>query len=165
MSATGPEHASTPGPQTPKLSQCSGPQGIRGEIQRLAAAGLYAIPVHLRWNAKKGLKVPRFPRKYKHIETPESWRKSLNSAMKDRKDANGVAILTGPSRLFTIDVDVAKITRNLESSCGTNLSTNMASLKPSKHERGLAWRASFLFQSDNTWLEVHSEVCNYQGGR
>ncbi|GAQ84746.1 hypothetical protein KFL_002040050 [Klebsormidium nitens] len=106
MSATGPEHASTPGPQTLKLFKCSGLQGIRDEIEKLAAAGLYAIPIRLYW--KDGKKQADYPRRWAHIKDPDSWRQSSESPLQQvQPGANGVAILTEVSNLMVIDIDVA----------------------------------------------------------
>lgn len=41
------------------------------------------------------------------MTTPQLWQESIDDAMVQRKDANGVAILTEPSGLFAIDVDVS----------------------------------------------------------
>jgi hypothetical protein len=68
---------------------------------------LYAIPIHLSWNAEKGKKKSGFPNLYDHMTTPQLWQVSINDMMVQKKDANGVAILTGPSGLFAIDVDVS----------------------------------------------------------
>jgi hypothetical protein len=59
------------------------------------------------WNEKEGTKGADFPHKYAHITTPELWKHSINEAMRQRKDANGVAILTRPSRVFVVDADVS----------------------------------------------------------
>ncbi|GAQ93229.1 hypothetical protein KFL_013760010 [Klebsormidium nitens] len=73
---------------------------------RLRDGGLYAIPVRVDWNSKTSKKESKFPCTWGQIIDPKSWYESINTALLQRADANGVAILTGPSGLFAIDVDV-----------------------------------------------------------
>jgi hypothetical protein len=85
------------------------------------------------WNEKEGTKGADFPHKYAHITTPELWKYSIDEAMRQRKDANGVAILTRPSRVFVIDIDVSsKDNKKPGIELWTVLLRNMAS---SKHSR------------------------------
>ncbi|GAQ93243.1 hypothetical protein KFL_013830020 [Klebsormidium nitens] len=84
-----------------------GPRAVADEIQGLSNVGLYAIPVRMFWNKKEGRKDADFPHKYAHITTPELWKHSNDEAMRQVKDANGIAILTRPSRLFVVDIDVS----------------------------------------------------------
>jgi hypothetical protein len=106
MATRGAVQATASGPQAARDSKGLGPQAIADEIRRLSNVGLYAIPVRMFWNEKKGTKDADFPPKYAHITTSWLWEQSINDAMRQRMDANGVAILTGPSQLIVIDVDV-----------------------------------------------------------
>ncbi|GAQ92179.1 hypothetical protein KFL_009390050 [Klebsormidium nitens] len=101
------EQATAPGPQAAKDSRALGLTAVADELPWLSNVGLYAIPVRLFWNAEKGTKEVDFPKNYAHITTPGLWEQSINEAMRQRMDANGVAILTGPSQLIVIDVDVS----------------------------------------------------------
>jgi hypothetical protein len=89
----------------PLETKALGPNGIKDEIQRLAGLGYYGIPtrVFLKSDDKKGT---RFPKRWKHIKTPESWKEHIQSILDRFVDPNGIAILTGLSNLYVIDVDV-----------------------------------------------------------
>jgi hypothetical protein len=83
----------------PQETKALGPQSIGEEIQPLCGVGLYAMPVHMYWDESKDAKAKkaaRFPW-WQHIRDPESWRNSINHAMQQVRDANGVAILTEAS--------------------------------------------------------------------
>jgi hypothetical protein len=82
-----------------------GPRGIREEIMRLATLGYYGIPVHITMK-ENGKKDTRFPKKYDHIATSQIWKDNIHDILDQFVDPNGIAILTGPSRLFILDVDV-----------------------------------------------------------
>jgi hypothetical protein len=101
----------------PEMLKPLGPQAIRAEIFRLRDVGLYAIPVHLFWNPgskgkegkepKEAKKDACFPKKNRQIKDPASWHNSIDRILRQVPDANGLAILSGPSRPYCIDVDVA----------------------------------------------------------
>ncbi|GAQ90694.1 hypothetical protein KFL_006750010, partial [Klebsormidium nitens] len=95
------------GPQAAQDLRPAGPQAVVDEIQRLSNVGLYAIPVRMFWNKMEGKKDAKFPYKYAHITTPELWNRFIDEAKEERKDANGIAILTHPSRIFVVDIDVS----------------------------------------------------------
>jgi hypothetical protein len=97
MATLGAVQATASGPQAAKDSKGLGPQAIADEIRRLSNVGLYAIPVRMLWNEKKGTKDADFPPKYAHITTSGLWEQSINDAMRQRMDANGVAILQVPA--------------------------------------------------------------------
>jgi hypothetical protein len=82
----------------------SGIVNIKDEILRLADHGLYAIPVNISTRAN-GKKKTSFPggdwRSFKAIDY---WKAHIHNRL--RSKANGLAILTGPSDLFCVDVDV-----------------------------------------------------------
>jgi hypothetical protein len=83
-----------------------GLQRIKDEIMFLKDNGLYAIPVTVAWDTATCQKRTRFPHKWGTIKDKASWEKSIGAALKQRSDANGLAILTEASRIFAIDVDV-----------------------------------------------------------
>jgi hypothetical protein len=87
-------------------SRAEGPRSIRDEIMRLRDAGLFSIPVRVSWSKEKGHKKGDFPSTYAHIRDAKSWEDSIEGALQEVPNANGVAILTGPSRIYCIDVDV-----------------------------------------------------------
>jgi hypothetical protein len=80
---------------------------IRDEILRLADHGLYGIPVHIKIDAR-AKKRSRFPPNYKHIITVGDWEEQIGAVLDAFEKPNGVAILTGPSGLFVIDIDVGE---------------------------------------------------------
>jgi hypothetical protein len=82
------------------------PRGIKEEIMRLRDGGLYAIPVRIDWNSETSKKDATFPRTWHQIIDLKSWYASISTALLQQADANGVAILTGPSGLYAIDIDV-----------------------------------------------------------
>jgi hypothetical protein len=45
--------------------------------------------------------------KYAHVKDPEAWERSLDSMMKEKRDATGLAILTGVSGVYVVDIDIA----------------------------------------------------------
>jgi hypothetical protein len=113
MATIGAVQANASGPGASKLSKGPGPQGIRDEILRLREAGLLSIPVHLFWNGDEGKKDADFPHKWCHLTDSKSWENSIEAALEQRAhDANGVAILTGPSHIYVIDVDVTVKKKN-----------------------------------------------------
>ncbi|GAQ93078.1 hypothetical protein KFL_012860020 [Klebsormidium nitens] len=99
--------ASIPRARAAKDPKALGPVSIGSEIQRLCNNGLYALPVSVSWDQNSGSKQADFPRKYAHIKDTEAWRHSINQTMKEKRDANGLAILAGVSGVYVIDVDVA----------------------------------------------------------
>jgi hypothetical protein len=99
--------ASLSRPQAAQDPRPVGPRAVANEIQRLSNVGLYAIPVRMFWNKKEGKKDAEFPHKYAHITTPQLWKRSIDKAKEEKKDANGIAILTRPSRIFVVDIDVS----------------------------------------------------------
>jgi hypothetical protein len=107
MSASGMKQASIPGAQAARDPKALGPQGIEDEIQRLRNNGFYALPVSVSWDQNSGSKQADFPRKYAHIKDPETWERSINPAMKEKRDATGLAILAGVSGVYVVDIDVA----------------------------------------------------------
>jgi hypothetical protein len=80
---------------------------IKDEILRLADHGLYAIPVHIQIDSR-GKKRSRFPQTYKHIVTVGDWEEHIGAVLDAFEKPNGVAILTGTSGLFVIDIDVGE---------------------------------------------------------
>ncbi|GAQ92398.1 hypothetical protein KFL_010060020 [Klebsormidium nitens] len=90
----------------PKDPKARGTRCIRDEIQRLANNGLYALPVSVSWDEDKSKKKGDFPHSYAHIKTPEAWERSINPMMKEKRDATGLAILAGVSRVYVVDIDV-----------------------------------------------------------
>jgi hypothetical protein len=95
------------GPQAAQDPRPVGPRAVVDKIQRLSNVGLYAIPVRMFWNKKEGKKDADYPYKYAHITTPKLWNRFIDEAKEERKDANGIAILTRPSRIFVVDIDVS----------------------------------------------------------
>jgi hypothetical protein len=79
---------------------------IKDEILRLADHGLYGIPVHIKIDSR-GKKQSRFPSTYAHIVTVGNWEEHIGAVLGAFENPNGVAILTGTSGLFVIDIDVA----------------------------------------------------------
>jgi hypothetical protein len=79
---------------------------IKQEVLRLADHMLYAIPVHITLDPR-GKKQSRFPPTYKHIVTVSDWQEHIGAVLDAFQKPNGVAILTGTSGLFVIDIDVA----------------------------------------------------------
>jgi hypothetical protein len=74
------------------------------EILRLADHGLYAIPVNIsiRANGKKNTSFPGGD--WRSFQAIDYWKAHIHGCL--RSKANGLAILTGPSDLFGVDVDV-----------------------------------------------------------
>ncbi|GAQ87752.1 hypothetical protein KFL_003750020 [Klebsormidium nitens] len=79
---------------------------IKDEILHLADHGLYGIPVHIKIDSR-GKKRSRFPSTYAHIVTVDDWQEHIGTVLDAFENPNGVAILTGTSGLFVIDIDVA----------------------------------------------------------
>ncbi|GAQ91602.1 hypothetical protein KFL_008160020 [Klebsormidium nitens] len=120
MAASGFEHASNvvgPRASTPNPIKAPGPPNIKEAIMNLADKGLYAIPVRMFWdsmgNEGKGKKDAVFPSRWGHIKDRDSWQKSIATALLEVPDANGLAILTGPSALMVIDVDNSSTKKKL----------------------------------------------------
>jgi hypothetical protein len=85
-----------------------GPRRIAEEIQELFENGLFAIPVRLSWSQKEESKEGKYPYTYRDVTNPELWGKFINHALAERRDWNGLAVLAGVSRIYVIDIDVAK---------------------------------------------------------
>jgi hypothetical protein len=107
MSASGMEQASIPGAQATRDPKALGPQEIEDKIRRLRNNGLYALPVSVFWHQNSGSKQADFPRKYAHVKDPEAWERSFDSMMKEKRDATRLAILTGVSGVYVVDIDIA----------------------------------------------------------
>ncbi|GAQ91671.1 hypothetical protein KFL_008310030 [Klebsormidium nitens] len=99
------EDAATQG--TLDLRPTSNGLSIRDEILRLADHGLYGIPVHIKIDAR-AKKRSQFPPTYKHIVTVGDWEEHIGAVLDAFEKPNGVAILTGTSGLFVIDIDVGE---------------------------------------------------------
>lgn len=107
MAAQDVEHAVIgPRASTPDAIKAQGPQSIEETIMELGSRGLYAIPVKMFWDSEKGKKDVKFPKTYGHIVDRKSWQASIAKVISQVPNANGIALLTGPSRLFVIDVDI-----------------------------------------------------------
>jgi hypothetical protein len=82
----------------------SGIVNIKQEIMRLADHGLYAIPVNISTRAN-GKKKPSFlGGDWRSFKAIDYWKAHIHDCL--RSWSNGLAILTGPSDLFCLDVDV-----------------------------------------------------------
>jgi hypothetical protein len=81
----------------------SGIINIKQEILRLADHGIYSIPVTISTDAD-GKKDPSCGA-WRSFQTVEYWKAHIHDRLRSSKP-NGLAILTGPSDLFSIDVDV-----------------------------------------------------------
>jgi hypothetical protein len=81
----------------------SGISNIKQEILRLADHGVYSIPVTIGKDAdgKKSTSCGA----WRSFQTVEYWKAHIHDRLRSSKP-NGLAILTGPSDLFCVDVDV-----------------------------------------------------------
>jgi hypothetical protein len=106
-------------PTPPAGARPLGPQSIRDEIMRLRDAGLSSFPVHLYCDKggrktkggkeTKAGKKATYPHTWAQFTSKEAWELYIEGALKDRMaDANGVAILTGVSGIYCVDVDVVR---------------------------------------------------------
>ncbi|GAQ83541.1 hypothetical protein KFL_001520110 [Klebsormidium nitens] len=86
-------------------TKASGPPSIKDVIMDLAGRGLYAIPVRMFWDSNKGKKDADFPYKWSNMVDRNTWNDKIDAALSEVSNANGVAILTGASRLLVVDVD------------------------------------------------------------
>jgi hypothetical protein len=82
------------------------PGAIRAEIMRLRNNGLYAIPIKLQWDSNSCTKRATYHHTWGNIKDRMLWGESIESALKQRPDANGIANVTGASRIIAIDVDI-----------------------------------------------------------
>jgi P4 family phage/plasmid primase-like protien len=77
---------------------------ITATIRDLAGAGFFAIPVRIYLSS--GKKKSQFPRTWKNLDTVSNWKAQIADVIKECPNANSVAILTGISDLFVLDVDL-----------------------------------------------------------
>ncbi|GAQ91462.1 hypothetical protein KFL_007890100 [Klebsormidium nitens] len=77
---------------------------ITATIRDLAGAEFYAIPVRIYLSS--GKKKSQFPRTWKNLDTVSTWKAQIADVIKECPNANSVAILTGISDLFVLDVDL-----------------------------------------------------------
>jgi hypothetical protein len=89
----------------PPAAKALGPQAIKDEIRRLGTLYFYGIPVRIR-SKQNGKKETKFPSKWKHIITHQDWKQNIKRILNGFYNPNGIAILTGPSNLVVIDIDV-----------------------------------------------------------
>ncbi|GAQ93337.1 hypothetical protein KFL_014490030 [Klebsormidium nitens] len=77
---------------------------LRATIFELAECGFYGIPVKI--TLENGKKVSSFPRSYAHLTTVERWRQSIDGIIASHgRGCNSIAVLTGISDLFVVDID------------------------------------------------------------
>jgi hypothetical protein len=96
------EDATTHGPRDVRPAS-SGIIKIKQEILRLADHGIYSIPVTISTDAdgKKSTSCGA----WRSFQTVEYWKAHIHDRLRSSKP-NGLAILTWPSDLFCVDVDV-----------------------------------------------------------
>jgi hypothetical protein len=80
------------------------PRDVNAEIMRLAGHGIYSVPVYIRVNAD-GKKKGDFP-SWKPFASVDHWKKNIKNVLRSFK-SNSLAIMTEPSNLYCVDVDVA----------------------------------------------------------
>lgn len=106
MAALNIQHAvAAPGGSASDSTKALGPPSIEAAIMDLSGRGLFAIPVRMFWDSSKGKKDATFPSQWGNIVDHETWNNKIDAALSEVSNANGVAILTGASRLLVIDVD------------------------------------------------------------
>lgn len=166
MAAHDVEHAiAGPRASTQNPIKAQGPPNIREAIMSLADKGLYAIPVRMFWDSDKGGKDAIFPGPWKHIVDRDTWRASIATTLSRRPDANGLAILTGPSRLIVIDVDNSSTNKKLP---GTELWNRLiathgepSTLKAKTGSNGI----HLYFRSNSPGLNRKSNFCGLKSGK
>lgn len=90
---------------------------LRATIFELAECGFYGIPVKIVLEC--GKKKSTFPRAWAHLTTVDKWKASIDGIIADHgRGCNSIAILTGISDLFVIDIDTTSDSRKLP---GTDL--------------------------------------------
>jgi putative DNA primase/helicase len=90
---------------------------LRATIFELAECGFYGIPVKI--SLEGGKKKSTFPRSWAHLTTVDKWKASIDGIIADHgRGCNSIAILTGISDLFVIDIDT---THDSRKQAGTEL--------------------------------------------
>jgi hypothetical protein len=163
------EAPATEGPNQgalPPASKALGPRGIREKIMRLRDGGLYAIPVRVDWNLKTSKKESKFPCTWGQIIDPQSWYESINAALLQQADANGVAILTGPSGLYTIDVDIdANNPKKLPGIDLWNRLINIHGKPDTLRARTASGGLHYLFRSNSPGLSSKKNFATVKDGK
>lgn len=92
-------------------------ESLRATISELATCGFYSIPVKI--TLENGKKRSIFPRAWAHLTSVEKWKESIEGIIASSgRGCNSLAILTGISDLFVIDVDT---TADSKKKAGTEL--------------------------------------------
>jgi hypothetical protein len=96
----------TPGARSDVRPTAADPTEVDAEIMRLAGHGIYSFPVNITVDPS-GKKVTKFPVHWKQLTTVDKWKSKIKGVLRSSKSSNGLAVMTEPSNLYCVDVDVA----------------------------------------------------------
>jgi P4 family phage/plasmid primase-like protien len=101
----------TPGARSDVRPTAADPKEVDAKIMRLAGHGIYSFPVNITVDPS-GKKVTKFPVHWKQLTTVEKWKSKIEGVLMSSKSSNGLAVMTEPSNLYCVDVDVASRVTN-----------------------------------------------------
>ncbi|GAQ87644.1 hypothetical protein KFL_003670050 [Klebsormidium nitens] len=96
----------TPGARSDVRPSALDPKDVSSEIMRLSTHEIYCVPVTITLKAS-GKKDPKFSLPWGQLATVDKWKAKIGSVLRSSKKCNGLAVMTEPSKLFCVDVDVA----------------------------------------------------------